>query len=269
MMQAELICGECLLELVKKGIDNLTDEDYVLTPITEITDNGVYIVTCSKGHNISVVLQNHKFELLFELGLNAIIDGYYRDAVSSLTASLERFYEFYIKILWRKSGKDFSAIEECWKIISNSSERQFGAFIALFVSDNSEMPPFLNPNSDVAFRNNVIHKGHIPTKEKSIKYAKTIRELIEIPLDKIKEISFGFVKETYDYYSPIRLAREQSGKGDNLFACNIITTINVLHETEDLQKLDILQQLKRIQENRVQKKMILIGKNSKYNKNCR
>lgn len=88
MMRAELICGKCLMGLVDKGLDNLTDTDYILTPIAEITDNGKYQVTCDKGHNTEVTLDNLKFELLFELGLNAIIDGYYRDAVSSITASL-------------------------------------------------------------------------------------------------------------------------------------------------------------------------------------
>ena len=43
-------------------------------------------------------MNNLKFELLFELGINALIDGYPREAVSSFASALERFYEFFCQV---------------------------------------------------------------------------------------------------------------------------------------------------------------------------
>lgn len=43
-----------------------------------------------------IILQESKFELLFEMAVIAFIDGYYREVVASLAASIERLYEFYI-----------------------------------------------------------------------------------------------------------------------------------------------------------------------------
>lgn len=63
----------------------------------EVRDENHYALTCPKGHRNVVVLQQQKFEVLFEIGAHAIEDGYYREAVSSFTASLERFYEFFVR----------------------------------------------------------------------------------------------------------------------------------------------------------------------------
>lgn len=57
---------------------------------------------CSHGHKTTTIVQNPKYEILFDIGANAIVDGYYREAVSSFTSSLERFYEYSIKILCKQ-----------------------------------------------------------------------------------------------------------------------------------------------------------------------
>lgn len=68
--------------------------------------------------------------MLSQIGANAIIDGYYREAVSSFSASLERFYEFSVHVLMRHFGKNSQQFKSAWRPISNQSERQLGAFVA-------------------------------------------------------------------------------------------------------------------------------------------
>ncbi len=69
-----------------------------------IRDDGIYEATCPEGHKTYTLLQQLLFEVLFDIGAYAITDGYYREAVSSFTASLERFYEFYVKVISLKYG---------------------------------------------------------------------------------------------------------------------------------------------------------------------
>jgi len=51
---------------------------------SELQDSGIAIDTCSMGHQFAVVHQGQKFELLFESGALALIDGYPREAVRAL-----------------------------------------------------------------------------------------------------------------------------------------------------------------------------------------
>ena len=59
--------------------------------MADLEETGVYDLTCPSSHRTAFCLQNFKFELLFDLGLQAIDDGYYREAVSSFASALERF----------------------------------------------------------------------------------------------------------------------------------------------------------------------------------
>lgn len=48
------------------------------------------------GHVVAFTLDTLRFELLFESGIVALLAGFRREAVSSIAAALERFYEFSI-----------------------------------------------------------------------------------------------------------------------------------------------------------------------------
>lgn len=86
----------------------------------EFRDDGCYGVCCSRGHTSVTILQEQKFEILFDIGANAIIDGYYRESISSFTSSLERFYEFCIKVFCEKNPQLFPKLKinanfcRCW-----------------------------------------------------------------------------------------------------------------------------------------------------------
>lgn len=139
----------------------------------EFRDDGRYEIKCSHGHETTTVLQQQKFEVLFDIGAYAILDGYYREAVSSFTSSLERFYEFALRVFLEKDSKSDELFQNCWKKVASQSERQLGAFVFLWASNFNEAPELLS-NSQVSFRNDVIHKGKIPTRTEAISYGDSV-----------------------------------------------------------------------------------------------
>ena len=153
--------------------------------MVEFRDDGRYESTCSNGHSQTTFLQEQKFEVLFDIGANAILDGYYREAVSSFTSSLERFYEFVIKLACAHEEMSHDIYTKCWKSVSNQSERQLGAYIFLW-GVYIKNPPLLLKNKDISFRNSVIHKGKIPTKEEAESYGAKVYELIANGLAEIR-----------------------------------------------------------------------------------
>ena len=64
----------------------------------EFADSHVHDLTCPHcGGKSCVFVRKQKFEMLFDLGTRALMDGYAREAVASFSAALERFFEFYVK----------------------------------------------------------------------------------------------------------------------------------------------------------------------------
>jgi len=155
----------------------------------EFKDDGCYEITCSFGHATVTVLQQHKFEVLFDIGVHAILDGYYREAVSSFTSSLERFYEFAIRIFLEKSSGSDELFQAAWKKVSSQSERQLGAFIFLWATHFSEDPPLL-PQNMITFRNEVIHKGKIPSRDEAIKYGDAVLAVLR-PKMRVLQLNFS------------------------------------------------------------------------------
>lgn len=149
----------------------------------QINDQGLYPYTCPNGHKNAIILQQEKFELLFQSAAYAITDGYLKEAVSSIASSLERLYEFAINVICEKYQLQKEILDLAWKSVSKQSERQFGAFIFLYVMEYKKMPPI--PSSrHVEFRNNVTHKGYFPTHDETVNYGQDI-------LDMMSEIVFN------------------------------------------------------------------------------
>ena len=169
-MKLLMPCMACFQELGKP-----TNEFVTL----EFHDDGHYEVCCSRGHTSVTILQQQKFEILFDIGANAIIDGYYREAISSFTSSLERFDEFCIKVFCENNSMYDDTFNKVWKQVSNQSEQQLGAFLFLWTNKFDEVPELLT-NKDTKFRNEVIHKGKIPTKEEALIFGNTILKIIEL-----------------------------------------------------------------------------------------
>lgn len=194
-MKVQHNCPYCMQEQFKNSKSN-----FILTKMeTKILDDSrIHYITCKKNHEYAVVISAAKYELLFDIGLTAFTDGYMREAVSSFSASLERFYEFFINFYLYIIKFEDQLITQAWKSISNQSERQLGAFNYLYLTCFKEIPPELSSSSR-GFRNSVIHKGYIPKPEETIEYGKSIYEQISHVLTQI-EIKFGW-QSLYDYYS--------------------------------------------------------------------
>lgn len=187
-------CIECVRE--KTQVD---EQDLRL----EIRDDGIYSVTCINGHESTVILNHHKYEILFEMGVLALSDGYTREAVSNFAASLERFYEFSIEVFLRNSGVYGSAFEQSWKNLRNQSERQLGAYLILYLNHFSRYEHFgkqpeMFDEKLTKFRNDVIHKGKFPSYEEVIKYSEAVFTYIRNRLVELKDQFSDAVEIVYD-----------------------------------------------------------------------
>jgi len=184
-MRLLISCMECVKDLQKNGKLNSNIGSMFMQ--VELCDNDMYELTCPAGHKTTTMLQQQRFELLFEIGANAILDGYYREAVLSFTSSLERFYEFSIRVFSKKSSGSGELFKKCWKKVDNQTERQLGAFIFLWATNFNEVPNLLL-DDQVKFRNAVIHKGKIPSKDKAIELGNIILGIVRPTMMKLKKM---------------------------------------------------------------------------------
>jgi len=175
-MKIPILCAQCVRENPK---------DKHSYSFAYLRDDGLYSSNCSKGHISSTVLQQEKFEILFEIGANAIVDGYYREAISAFLASMEGFQEYYIKVICLRHNIISDALDETFRKLKNLSERQLGAFAITFLLENAKVPPFLSEDL-TNLRNKVIHRGRIPLREEAIKFGDAIYSIIVPILRRLK-----------------------------------------------------------------------------------
>jgi hypothetical protein len=144
-------------------------------------NDGVYHITCDKGHESYHIDQSLPFQNLFQAGCFALIDGYHREAVSSFAVSLERFFEQIIRSIASKSSAEDSVLQNVWSLVSRQSERQLGAFTYLFLREYSKVPMLLNRNQ-TEFRNKVTHNGYIPTFEEAVEFGNSVANIQRLNL---------------------------------------------------------------------------------------
>jgi hypothetical protein len=190
----------------------------------EFRDDGRYEIKCSFGHTTTTVLQQQKFEVLFDIGAYAILDGYYREAISSFSSSLERFYEFALRVLLENASKSDELFQSCWKSVTRQSERQVGAFVFLWAS-NFGKPPELLSNTHVAFRNEVIHKGKIPTRAEANRYGNSVLDVLRPKMLALKERFPEEVSKVTFYH--LRDCRSDSDDGNDVSTMGISTIVSL------------------------------------------
>jgi hypothetical protein len=155
------------------------NEGVTITPFVtaELEGANSFIISCPRGHTTRIKLLQAHFKILFESGIFALIDGYLREAVSTIAASLERFYEYWIRVSLLQRDLDPRILDITWKNVSVSSERQFGAYVFTYLLLNGQAPAVLT-NQQREFRNNVIHKGQFPTRSEVEQFASAVMALI-------------------------------------------------------------------------------------------
>jgi hypothetical protein len=136
--------------------------------------SGKLTLRCKQGHTTEVKLPVPEFELLFDLGCSALLDGYPREAVTSFAASFERFEEITCRFLFGRRHLSFERVDHWWKEVATSSERQKGSFVALWIASFFEEPPTL-PRKLIELRNDCVHKGRIPRESEAKAYGEAGR----------------------------------------------------------------------------------------------
>ncbi len=188
-MRIQVICQECF----KNGLEQDKDKTppyipsypYWKYPTIEL-DKWPYLeFACEKGHITRLTLSFELYELLFQQATYCIMDGYYREAISTYNAALERFFEYAIEVMMLSDAADID-FNKLWKEVSNQSERQLGAFYFLYSLHFNELPCFLDKHK-VALRNQVVHKGKLSTKEEALDFGKYVFDYIKSILHKLRE----------------------------------------------------------------------------------
>lgn len=231
-MVIKLFCPTCAYE-ASKNLKHKISID-VLVPVEKIKDDGKYLVQCEVGHVNEVILDNIKLELLFEMGANALIDGYYREAVSSFASSLERFYKFYWHVTMTHKGIPTEDILETWKPLSKFSERQIGAYSTAVLLLTGKPALLLNPNKEVPFRNEVIHNGYIPTKDEATLFGNVVMEIILTNIENLRNIAPIALEKVYEQYTPDESSDENKLTG----RVNILTCVDVRYPENNKIKIE-------------------------------
>ena len=178
-------CNHCLEEAQQKN--EKYDLDHRENVLVELNDEGVYSFNCPKNHTQWVFTFEEIFQILYDLGVRSLCDGYTREAVASFATSLERYYEYIIKLFLLSEDVNDETLENYWNIILKQSERQYGAYLSLYCN-KTKKPPNIQSNKWVEFRNKIIHYGHIPSEIKTLEYAQYIYDLIFSGLAELIEI---------------------------------------------------------------------------------
>jgi hypothetical protein len=126
-MKLELKCPSCL------GVPGLFR--------VPIRDDGYYKVKCPNDHEHIYCVPMGLYEVLYDLALNAVVDEYPREAVTSFVGSLERFHEFFVKVVRMAAGVPDEAFEQGWKLVAKQSERQLGAYVFAHFALPRRHPP--------------------------------------------------------------------------------------------------------------------------------
>lgn len=180
-----------------------------VTGFIPIHENDLFHFKCINGHDNLLEIQAFKFEILFESGLCAIKDNYFLESVLSLTASVERFYEFFIRIVMKANGLTSDVFENIFKNIAKQSERQYGAFVCIYGLIYKENPPVSLHNKFVEFRNKVVHKGYLPNEKEVLEYAEEVFKIIKFYYSKILSDN---KKNIFDYIFEIQKRRRVDNK---------------------------------------------------------
>jgi len=174
-LRTNIVCNQC----------SQANKGFAVFYVDTIRDDGVYIGRCPKGHHNAVATQTLRHEMLFDIALNAIVDKYHREAISSFAASVERYYEFAIRVLAKNRKIDPSTFEISWKTVSAQSERQLGAYVFLYTVSFNESPVVLS-SSMITLRNKVIHNGVLPTLQEVLDFGEASYDLIQKGIQKLR-----------------------------------------------------------------------------------
>jgi hypothetical protein len=174
-MKIHITCTKC----VNKSLERKPYLEY--SKVCSISDDGIYKFECPNGHQTVTVLRTPKHEVLYTIGVNALLDGYFRESISSFSVSLERYYEFALRVIARSKDIEPDKFQQIWKLISKQSERQFGAFVIAYLLETGLSYTSVSQNhidKMTKLRNDVVHQGKIPSYQECINYGQYVIDII-------------------------------------------------------------------------------------------
>ena len=145
----------------------------------------------------------------------------------SFTTTLERFYEFYWRVVQTHYGVPTEEIDQSWKALAKQSERQLGAYVASRLILSKTSPTMPNPNTHVKFRNNVIHSGYIPTIDEAVEYGDFVLQLVRDEIEFLRAEASESLVAVYDQLSPRASSSEREDDDVLVGTVNILTAIDV------------------------------------------
>lgn len=121
--------------------------------------------------------------MLYKLAIHEFLENNFRACVINCAAALERFYEFFLQVVFHHNGYSSEKFfVEIWLPIKDRSKRQEDLFKDTFIELTSiEKPPVLK-DTHRKFRNHIVHQGEFPKKEQTRDFADTIFRIIGIGL---------------------------------------------------------------------------------------
>lgn len=189
-MKIKFKCSEC-------DYDDYVKKNDIME--MELANENYYEVQCKQGHKSHYLLNQEKYEMLFEVGCLAYLDGYYREAVTSFSAALENFRVFCIEIFTISNGISVTQLNIALNSIK-LSERQIGAFNILYLNYFKEPIPketISKMEKWSKFRNAATHAGMIPKSEKVWEYAEFVHDFIQSIVKKLKQKDMDLVINRY------------------------------------------------------------------------
>ena len=169
-----------------KCATNLAEGQEAPTFQLELNDTQTFERDCPNGHKVTIVIQNLKHELLFEIAMRALCNGDTRGAVFNAASALESFYMFFIAVAFRSLNlqADPAQLRSAWL---HRSEQQAGGFAVAYSLLFGDAPPAAIIGR-AKFRNDVVHAGLVPTQEQADQYVEAVYDVIVPLVDRLRAL---------------------------------------------------------------------------------
>jgi len=219
-----IICQEC-------NPDGRSVGNFVPSPVfldLRANGDGSYRSECSRGHQQIVALRQQKFEILFELAAYAIRDGHYRQSVSSCTASLEDFHEFFLRAMAYESGITKERFDAAWKLLGISPQNRQEAYLLNYRNFCSR-PPVLLSHQHNDWKDSVMKKGKMPRREECVTFGQAVLQILRTAVGDARDAFPNGVKQVVQEY----VAAAQQHASTSEAPWSIRTIVNLAMEGDE------------------------------------
>ncbi|XXT17962.1 hypothetical protein WME94_47815 [Sorangium sp. So ce429] len=136
-----------------------------------ITHERSTVVTCRTGHRFGLVITEPAYALVFERGLQRLVDGDWRDVVLDAYTALEMYMSTVpIRARYDRDPsltiKDIPRLRKEFKFSTSDANKALGAAFAVAAVVSGRAPPKFESEL-AALRNRAVHAGEYPTAERA------------------------------------------------------------------------------------------------------